>query len=388
VDVRYFVDDGIGGSTQKDFANVHNTPARWQHMAFTYEKATGIGSLYADGNTVATDDGTDGLGLVWGAGTANALLGKDADGGPAPSGGIFDELRISNAALSPASFLNAVPFTGIAKDSFLTTETGTVGTYDDGNLYDSGNNVVTEGTVGFSAAKTWGGGTGSTGNFEVDNDGPADGGLTHNLLTGELEGSLKLKAKDPRRIERQLEATVPVETTYYVSALLHATKIEAANVMSAGFSNGNEDRDEGVQIGFNGDNIAVFAGGTAHDLLPGAITLGETYLVLAKLTANPGGDDTLTAFYAEDGDAQFSIGLSGQPVETFSAVTDLGYLQVHINGSGINTNDRLWWIDEVRLASTISDLGIDPATVPEPATMGLLAIGGAAVLVRRRRRRA
>ena len=387
VDVRYFVDDGLGGSTQKDFTNVANTPAGWQHMAFTYEKATGIGSLYADGNAVATDDGADNLGLVWGAGTANALLGKDADGGPAPSGGVFDELRISNVALSPASFLNAVPFTGIAKDSFLTTQYGTAGTYyDDVRLFNGVNNAITEGTVGFSAAKEWGGGTGDTSNYDLDNDSAATGGLTHNLLTGELEGALRLKAKDPRRLERQLEVAVPLETTYYISALLHATKIEAANVMSIGFSNGNEDRGEGVHIGFNGDNIAVFAGGTAFDLLPGAVTLGETYLVLAELTANPGSPDTLTVFYAMDGDAEFSLGLYGQSVETFSSVADLGYLQVHLDGSGINTNDRLWWMDEVRLASTISDLGIDPATIPEPAT-GALAAAGLAGLVRRRRRK-
>ena len=386
--VTYFVDNGDDTSTQYSVGTI-DTNGTWQHIAFTYEKSTGVGSFYRDGHEVDAFDGDDNLALYWGDGLTDISIGQACDGGAGSTGGIFDELRISNTALSAASFLNAEQFTGIAKDSFLTTTSGTAGTYvHEGPLYNSTNTsniAVTEGTVGFSVDKVWGGS--STSNISLRSDAPDDGGLTHNLLSGELEGAARLKVKDPRVLERQLDATIPESSVYYMSALLHATKTEEGNVTSVGFSGADDNRNTGFHIGFNGDNIALFAGGNAYDLLPGAYQEDITYLVLAELLVDASGNETLNAYFSLDGESGFHVGLTDLSVETFSSVADLGYLQFIINGNGVSDVHE-WWIDEVRLATTIADLGVDFSVVPEPSTLVLALFGllGLAFYGRRRRR--
>lgn len=111
VRVRYAVSDGAGGATIRSIvpATAVNLDSPWVHLAFTYDSASGIGSLYANGVAVGSDVGIAGRSLVWNAATP-MYVGGDMDGGnvsASNTNGIFDELRISDEALAPSQFLNA-----------------------------------------------------------------------------------------------------------------------------------------------------------------------------------------------------------------------------------------------------------------------------------------
>ncbi len=373
-------------SGQVSFNTGLDHDADWDHFAFTYDQNTGVGQAFVNGTQVAINDGPDGEALTWPAATA-LLVGNGMDGGPpfsTNSDGFFDELRISNTALGPAQFLNASPL--LAKDSFFTTEDGAGGTYDDGTrLYlDADNGVVVQGTVGFSAAKAWSGG--DTSNFTMDNDAAGGGGLNHSLLLDEIGGAVEVKAKDPRMVMRELDVSVLESTTYWMSALAYAEKHETGEDMSIGFSGSANNRDQGFSVGFeeNGgsNNLVAFAGGSSYTLVED-FALNTSYLLVLKMDVDPLGNETLAGYYAADGGSLIEA-FSGLSLEAFTSTADVSYLQIIVNGNGVS-DDREWWFDEPRLATTLAGLGV---LVPEPASLavwGLLAILGLARTRRRRR---
>ena len=102
--VRYWVDDGAGGSTAVNWSGAHDFGGSFNHIAFTYDAATGVGTFYVDGVEKKSNDGPDNRGLVWPGSGISAQVGEGQDSGE------IDELRISNVALDPATeFLNVVP---------------------------------------------------------------------------------------------------------------------------------------------------------------------------------------------------------------------------------------------------------------------------------------
>jgi hypothetical protein len=84
------------------------TVGTWYHVAAVGDAAAGTLSLYVDGVSVGSTTGYDGL-------LANAAnswtLGRGQyNGNPADSiNGYLDEVRLSDAALAPSQFLNAIP---------------------------------------------------------------------------------------------------------------------------------------------------------------------------------------------------------------------------------------------------------------------------------------
>ncbi len=110
--VQYSVDDGAGGSTQVSVTGLNNFDANWDHFAFTYDQATGLGRAYVNGVQAGFDNGPDGRALAW-PDLAPMLVGDGYDGGGGLNGeaGIFDELRISDTALTPMEFLYQRPQT-------------------------------------------------------------------------------------------------------------------------------------------------------------------------------------------------------------------------------------------------------------------------------------
>jgi hypothetical protein len=107
---QYRIDDGAGGNT---LVTLTSSPAidldatTWTHAAFTYDALTGVGSWYRNGVLVNSIDGPDNRNLVW-VGTGNIAIGADMDA-TAVTGGILDELRISDVALPASQLLASTP---------------------------------------------------------------------------------------------------------------------------------------------------------------------------------------------------------------------------------------------------------------------------------------
>lgn len=110
VRVRYFVNAGGSPSlVTLTPATAINLDSTFVHIAFTYDAATGVGNLYADGALRATNDGPDNQPLFWGS-NLPLFVGGAMDGGGLSSTsatGLMDEVRISDVALAPSQFLNA-----------------------------------------------------------------------------------------------------------------------------------------------------------------------------------------------------------------------------------------------------------------------------------------
>ena len=211
--------------------------ATGKHFAFTYDKASGVGSFFVDGRENAAIDGEDDRALVWGAETTDILVGIGLDGGSAPAGGTMDEIRISDTALSAADFLNAeqfhrhrqrqLPDDHVWHGRHIHSRRSPLQRRIEQRRHCRNHRLLRREGVGrrrylehFAACQQ---------------RPPTTRALTHNLLSGELDGAAQLKAKDPRTIDRQLDTTIPEASTYYMSALLHATETEEINLMSVGF---------------------------------------------------------------------------------------------------------------------------------------------------------
>ncbi len=101
--VRYFVADPKEKKKRK-LVTIESKEElqrnQWAHLAFTYNAASGLGSLYIDGKLLAQEDGKDQRPLVWDDPTPDLIVGAGA-----ASSSRMDELRISNRALKPEEFL-------------------------------------------------------------------------------------------------------------------------------------------------------------------------------------------------------------------------------------------------------------------------------------------
>jgi hypothetical protein len=101
-------------------ATAINLDDPFTHIAFTYDAATGLANLYADGILRGTNT-TAGGGALFAPGDAIPVVvggttfsgvpntGGYDGGGLSATGGLIDEIRISDAALTPLQFLRPVP---------------------------------------------------------------------------------------------------------------------------------------------------------------------------------------------------------------------------------------------------------------------------------------
>lgn len=268
----------------------------------------------------------------------------------------------------------------IAADSFWTTGTQADPQYLSGSRFNqNGNADVTVGTTGFSATNTW---NSATGTILPTTAGPS-GGLTHNLLSGTARaGSAGYSIDYSRDVSRQLDTTIPVSSTYFLSGLVHTSSNFAANgnYLSMGFSSGGIGT--GMHLGFHRDSggslqLAAFGGGSIYDL--GAASLNTTYMIVLELTANASGADSLNAWIAADG-GSLSQALTNQSLETFSGVSDFGTFRLQ-RAAPDGATTLLAWADEMRMGTSFSDV----ALIPEPSSLMLCSIGIAGIVCRRRR---
>jgi len=119
--VQYYVNTGSGSQLitidtnyQMDADNSVNGVAEWHHLAFTYDQATGVGTVYADDVVIGTNNGVAGRALYWGdivgGDQPQFYVGWEMDGfdfSKTPTdNGFIDEIRLSDGALPPDQFLN------------------------------------------------------------------------------------------------------------------------------------------------------------------------------------------------------------------------------------------------------------------------------------------
>lgn len=124
IKVQYYVTNGSTNTmvtidTNQAFDNVGtrgDANTNWRHLAFSYEAATGTGTVYLDGVAVGSNDGPDNRDLYWGAGSPQPTVqvGVMMDGYNFSKNntddGFIDEIRFSSVALEEDDLLiNPVP---------------------------------------------------------------------------------------------------------------------------------------------------------------------------------------------------------------------------------------------------------------------------------------
>lgn len=261
----------------------------------------------------------------------------------------------------------SVQATLVAYEGFRTTEA--LDDYDAGAL--SGQSPVV-GNSGFASNLLWYGNTGAM-SANV-------GALTLSALVQSGEsGQVALGGYSSGRGSSRSLAADPVSSaTYYLSGLVNLNssgRLQDGEYRAAGFMGSlvggtTVSLADGMHYGVRNEGdvyyLAAFAGGNIYNIaeLP---VFATTYQVVLKLDVSDAGSESLSAWYAADGDAQLTEGFSGISVETWSGITDLKRLSVQT--SGVSTYATLpTYFDEIYLGTALAD--VTSLTEPVP---GLVA---------------
>ncbi len=130
----------------------------------------------------------------------------------------------------------------------------------------------------------------------------------------------------------------------------------------------------GVLVGIQANALTLWVDGSASTLLPATSFVVDTpYFVLVEI-ANNAGSDSITAsiFSAAATDLVSPLASVTTTGEISADLTHLALVKDFHIESGLK-------VDEFRFGTTVADVTI----IPEPASVVLLALGGACSLVRR-----
>jgi len=263
------------------------------------------------------------------------------------------------ACLLAGSFLGPAHAATIAYDGFHTDATAP--TYTSGAALTGGSpQAKNSNTVGFTANPAW---EGSNGHTRTE----SAGGLSHSLITSTQPGRVKQLHMNGQRATKRNADSIPSSSLYTLSLLFRQNFNTATtgDYEMAGFTPNNTGNDNsgndgalGLSLGYYNDDLALFAGGsTAADryTILGGFQHQTTYLLVAEMTANAGGNEFIRAFYAADGAAALTAapfnsnnGGLGLSLETWSAPSDLIELEIYERHTGQTNQDIFSW-DEVRL---------------------------------------
>lgn len=221
------------------------------------------------------------------------------------------------------------------------------------------------GAIVASGGTGWLGNWDSSPNFTINGTGLTQGGLA---VTG---GTATGPASDGVDISRQFTATNS-------GSLWFSYLVTSAPGSYTKFMMRNTNFATPVYVGIEPWESSIHAGGLFDNGNLG--TRNQQYLVLARIDFNAGttaNNEAVRIWMFADPNTPTGIApTDGSATYTDLDVTDLGTLnraRIHLS----NANSK---IDEIRIGTTFADV----APVPEPAALALCAIGGLAMLRRRR----
>ncbi|MGE4490142.1 MAG: hypothetical protein AB7E95_11430 [Kiritimatiellales bacterium] len=255
----------------------------------------------------------------------------------------------------------------IASDSFSTgNDTGDY--VDNTNLGAAGN--VTVGTVGFLST-SWAGSTGTIKTY-------SSYGLTHAWVQGNsANGAVKVipGINSTERISIRNLDTVLSGSTFYISGLLTMsgalTALDndesiAMGLAAADMPGNTFDTTSGLKIGLTKDAsgtvyLAAFTAGNTYTLGSGlsSAQAAETQMIVCRMDINETGNDTLTAWIAQEGDARLTQVLK---IDTIDMGTASDFASFVVQGRGAAETHYAGgvMVDEFRFGTTWWDVTSAP----------------------------
>ena len=204
-----------------------------------------------------------------------------------------------------------------------------------------------------------------------------------NTTNGASTGSLGLNsgAGDPRGAHIEFSST-PLTGDFWLSAIINlssGTNHIISLSDSSGIATGSIPAD-GFGLTVNGGNAqAVFYDGSFTAQGAADLTLNAPLLMVAKVTVNSGGNDSLKLWVFEEGDTfgPTEASLGSARIDTTTADFEDGIQQLWAGRSSGTSN-----VDGFRISDASGDTGLNEVltAIPEPGTFSLILLSGAALL--------